>query len=114
MLRKNEELQIQAAIVRYLRIQGGLVFAVPNGTFIQNAFTRRLWQSSGLFAGVSDLVAVFKNQIFFIEVKTKKGSQSIDQKNFQSFIEGFGFKYVLLRSLDEAVYFFKDNIKNKK
>jgi hypothetical protein len=47
------------------------------------------------------LIAIHFGQVIFIEVKNDTGKQSEKQKDFQKLIEAQGFKYFLVRSLDE-------------
>ena len=58
-------------------------------------------KSLGLIAGVSDLIILTPNQAFFIEVKTPTGRQSEKQKEFQHKVELLGFKYFLVRTLED-------------
>ena len=57
-------------------------------------------------AGVSDLIIIKPNEVVFCEVKIEKGYQSDKQKDFQNQVETLGFRYVVVRSLEE----FKKNI----
>ena len=101
-MKKNEELQIQSAVVDYFRIQKILIFSVPNGQNIPHPVTRALLKESGLTPGVSDLIAVFDGEIVFIEMKTKTGRQSPEQKEFEQAVKARGFEYVIFRSVSDA------------
>ena len=53
--------------------------------------------------GESDLTWFIRNgQTIFVEIKTPDGRQSRQQKQFQSVIESYGFRYVTLRSVEDA------------
>ena len=53
--------------------------------------------------GKSDLTLFTKNgETIFIEIKTPEGRQSKAQKHFQEVMESYGFRYIILRSLDDA------------
>ena len=53
--------------------------------------------------GESDLTWFIRNgQTIFVEIKTPDGRQSRQQKQFQSVIESYGFRYVILRSVEDA------------
>lgn len=41
-------------------------------------------------------------QTIFIEIKTAKGRQSTKQRHFQKVVEGYGFRYIIMRSVDDA------------
>ena len=52
--------------------------------------------------GTADLIAFRKSELpIFIEVKTEKGVQSDLQKFRQKEVEQLGYKYFLIRSLEE-------------
>jgi len=108
-LKKNEEFAIQHSILYLfnLRLKDFIVFAVPNGTQIQNAITRAINILTGLKAGVSDLVLIYDGKTYFIEIKTKNGKQSAEQIQFQKDVENQGLDYVILRNLDDAEKFLK-------
>jgi hypothetical protein len=76
-----------------------IIFSVPNES--KNAVEQMRKITTGLYAGVSDLIAIHFGQVIFIEVKNDTGKQSEKQKDFQKLIEAQGFKYFLVRSLDE-------------
>lgn len=77
-----------------------IIFSVPNGG-TRNIREALLLKATGLVAGVSDLIVIKQNEIIFVEVKTEIGKQSKEQKDFQKIIEKLGFKYILVRSLED-------------
>ena len=76
-----------------------LIFSVPNDSKDAKEQMRKI--ATGLFSGVSDLIMIHFGNVYFIEVKTDVGRQSDKQKDFQKTIELQGFKYHLVRSLEE-------------
>ena len=62
----------------------------------------------GTYPGASDLILSWRGSIYFVEVKTEKGRQSLNQERFEAHATQAGFKYVLVRSLEE----FKDFLLN--
>lgn len=78
------------------------IFSVPNGGTRNKAEAIKL-KSTGLMAGVADLIVLMDEPIF-IEVKTDTGTQSSKQKEFEKIVKDLGYKYYLVRNLDE----FKD------
>jgi hypothetical protein len=60
-----------------------------------------LLKATGVVAGVSDLIIIKPNEVIFVEVKTEIGKQSDKQKEFQQIVETLGFKYLLVRSLED-------------
>lgn len=66
-------------------------------------------KAMGYVNGQSDLVIIFKNKVVFAEIKTTKGVQSKEQKKFQSIVESLGFQYVIFKSLDDVIFYIKEN-----
>ena len=75
------------------------IFSVPNDSESKEETMRK--KATGLKAGVSDLIVLLPGKTLFIEVKTPTGTQSESQKEFQSHVERLGFKYFLVRNLEE-------------
>lgn len=83
------------------------IFAVPNGGLRNKREASKL-KATGVVSGVSDLIIIQPKNILFVEVKTPTGTQSKSQKTFEKIVTALGFKYFLVRSLEE----FKKTIKN--
>ena len=77
-----------------------IIFSVPNGAFVSKIQAMKL-KATGLMAGVSDLIILRQNEAIFVEVKTDVGRQSDKQKSFQEQVESLGFRYILVRSLED-------------
>ena len=105
---RQEEHRIQCAIVKwfyyaYPQYRGGLFFAIPNGGH-RNIQTAARLKAEGVTAGVSDLILLVANHGYHalcVEVKTLKGRQSENQKAWQANVETQGFRYEVVRSLDD-------------
>lgn len=80
------------------------IFSVPNESKDRNE--TMIKKSMGLKAGVSDLIILRPCETIFVEVKTATGQQSPKQKEFQSIVEKLGYRYLLVRSLND----FKEKI----
>jgi len=97
---KDTEDKIQQDIFMYLHNNFcigdkiNVVFAVPN----QNQYKLT---KIGVVAGVSDLIYVTKDKVYFIEIKTENGKQSEKQKIFENKIKSLGYIYLIVRSLDD-------------
>lgn len=103
----NEEHRIQVSCVKWFRMQypklAKLLYAVPNGSR-RDAITGKILKDEGVVRGVSDLNLDIANRFYHglrIEMKTPKGVQSAEQKEFQKLMESQGFKYVICRSLSD-------------
>ena len=55
----------------------------------------------GLIKGRADMVYYYNGSAIMIELKNAKGKQSKDQIEWQKLLESQGFKYVVIRSLEE-------------
>lgn len=108
---KHLESKIQKEIVRYFRYAypKSLIYAIPNGGK-RNVIEASRLKSEGVLAGVSDLHVIHDGAIYFIEVKTDKGKQSESQLDFQNKVESQGFKYFIVKNVDDFIKIF-DNIK---
>jgi len=103
------EAQIQAACVTWLwntyPQTRGLFFAVNNNSeHVARAMNRK---AVGLVAGVSDTILLWRGRALLIEFKTPTGKQSAKQKEWQERAEAQGFRYYIVRSLED----FQDLIK---
>lgn len=94
--------QIQQQIIIYYRnLFKGLIFSVPNGG-TRNLLEAKKLKATGLMAGVADIVILKPNaETIFVEVKKEKGVQSEVQKSFENKVKDLGFRYYIVRSLDE-------------
>ena len=115
---REEEHNIQAACVRWFNLQWpqyrGLLFAVPNGGARSKATAGKL-KAEGVVPGVADLILLVPKCVkahddegwyntihaLCIEMKTAKGRQSPEQKEWQANVESKGYKYAVCHSLDE-------------
>ena len=117
---RDEEHQLQCACVRWFAYQypqyKGLLFAIPNGSYRTKATAGKL-KAEGVVAGVADLILLVPRRLeigqcggipwyriyhaLCIEMKTAKGRQSPEQKEWQAKVECEGYKYAVCRSLDE-------------
>lgn len=55
----------------------------------------------GVVAGVADMMYLSDNGLIAIEFKTVIGRQQAKQKQWQETIEAAGYKYHIVRSLDD-------------
>ncbi len=68
----------------------------------------------GVLPGVGDLVVIHATHThpigvhYYFEVKTPMGKQSPAQESFQSRIEALGYKYMLVRTMDEFWYYIQE------
>lgn len=104
---RDQEHRIQSACVRWYRLQypnmKHNLFAVPNGSKRDVVIGAKL-KEEGVLAGVADLILLKSNRFYgalLIELKTPEGRQSDTQKEWQQKITNDGYKYVIVRSLED-------------
>lgn len=61
----------------------------------------------GYTKGQPDFIFVYRNRVFFAEMKTATGRQSPEQKEFQRQLEAAGQTYLVWRSVQDCVDFIK-------
>lgn len=106
----HEESDIQTEFFRNIKLffptlPDKLLFAVPNGGSRHKAEAKRM-KGEGIKSGVADVILLVPKKGFAslcLEFKTKTGSQSREQKEFQKQAEMCGNKYVVVRSASEAI-----------
>ncbi len=111
----SEEADIQSEFFNQVKlffpyIPDKLIFAVPNGGS-RNKIEAVNLKRQGVKSGVADVILLIPKKGFAslcIEFKTKIGRQSDEQKEFQMQVEKCGSKYVIARSVKEAI----EEIKN--
>lgn len=109
----EDEHKLQCACVQWFNLQHrdlrGLLFAVPNGGARSKATAGKL-KAEGVVPGVADLILLVprieegcKNMwhALCIEMKTVKGYQSPEQKEWQTIVEAQGYRYAVCRSFDD-------------
>ncbi|MCI2145823.1 MAG: VRR-NUC domain-containing protein [Bacteroidales bacterium] len=106
-MRQHIESNLQQACVTWFRLQyrqyATLLYAVPNGGS-RNKLEAVHMKREGIVSGVSDLNLDVARQGYHglrIEMKTKVGRQSENQKDWQEAIERQGYLYVVCRSFEQ-------------
>lgn len=87
-------------------VSGGIDHALGKkfSKTIQDTFKRiyNKFKLTGLKKGVADTHILFPNgKIIFVEFKTQTGKQRQEQKDFQLQVEALGFKYYIVRSVEQ-------------
>lgn len=62
----------------------------------------------GYTVGQPDLVVLASGKVYFVELKTEKGRQSKEQRQFQEIVTAKGYNYLIWRSLDDCLNFIKE------
>mgnify|MGYP000613084598 CR=1 FL=1 len=107
--RGTPEADIQRDVVRILRVvlpRGSVVHHSANeitGGSERDRKKQAILVGMGVFRGFADLVVISGGRVAFLEVKSKTGTQSDNQFEFQQLVEAQGFTYALVRSVDDAL-----------
>lgn len=104
--RRNEEAEIQAAIIQHLRLLAPpdvIFFAIPNGEHRSKRTGARL-KAQGVLPGAPDLMFMLPDgSAACLEIKTKTGRQSPEQRAFEARCLNIGVPYQVVHSLDAAL-----------
>lgn len=105
----DEEHRLQCACVNWFRLQypthASALFAVPNGGRRDRVSGAKL-KAEGVLPGVSDLILLLprgNHHGLLIEMKTESGKQSQAQRDWQRDMVHRGYKYMVIRSIDEFI-----------
>ncbi|MCF0120549.1 MAG: VRR-NUC domain-containing protein [Bacteroidaceae bacterium] len=110
---RHREHELQAACVKWWRLQYRdadfvrLLYAVPNGGK-RSVYEAAAFKAEGVVAGVSDLnldmaSADGRHHGLRIEMKQGGGRQSEHQRTWQQAVERQGYRYEVVRSVDEFI-----------
>lgn len=97
---KHDEADLQVEIVKLLRDNFVPVFAVRNERNEGMADAVRS-EKMGRAKGAPDLIAGKDGKCWWLELKTKTGKQSLEQKCFEALAPMFGAKYLIVRSIED-------------
>lgn len=108
--KNNEEERIQCEFFKsvglfFPQLPDKLLFAVPNGGS-RNKIEAKNLKRQGVTSGVSDVILLIPKKGYAslcIEFKTKKGTQSKEQKEFQRQAEKCRNKYIIIRSAKQGI-----------
>lgn len=117
---RHLEHRLQCACVRWFRLaypqHHHNLFAVPNGGYRTPATAAKI-KAEGALPGVSDLILLIARGGYhglLIEMKTDKGRQSEAQREWQRKIEADGYKYVVVRNIEEFIKVVNDYLNETK
>lgn len=100
---------MQMACVRWFSLQfpdlAMLLHHSPNGGR-RNLREAARFKAMGTRAGFPDLILLLPTKLhhaLFIEMKTATGRQQPTQKVFQKKVEAHGYKYIIVRSIEQFI-----------
>lgn len=95
------EIQIQSAIIDYLKLKRHFFFRINNIPVFdtKRGVMRRM--PKGSMKGVPDILVLWNGFPVFLEVKDK-GRQSPEQKEFEAKCEKQGIEYWIVKSIDDV------------
>lgn len=103
--RKHEEASMQEVLVRDLRLllpKGAFVFHCPNGGERNPLEAARL-KRQGVVAGIPDLLIVHAGRVCGLELKSRGGRLSDEQRNVIDILRNAGMRVEIARSHGEAL-----------
>jgi len=112
MITEHEE---QKTLVQYLQAQNIMYFSVPNGSVLkgnpmQRARQMQKLKREGLVVGASDIVVMLPGKILFIEMKSKRGYASNEQKEFLKKVNKYEYAIgKVCKGCIEAIEFIREN-----
>lgn len=118
MKKNHEESKLQIACVKWFdrnfNDTQAFLYSIPNGGK-RKLTEAKILKAEGLRAGVSDLELILPGGLtVYIEMKTKTGRQSKEQKRFEQIVKSLGFNYYIARNKEQfkaiVNYFIKFNI----
>ncbi len=106
---RHVESEIQKSCVKWFTLQfpdlRPVLFAVGNGG-ARNRTEAAIMKGEGVTAGVADMLFLYPNESYHglcIEFKTPTGKQSDSQKVFARNVEKHGYKYIIVRSIEQFI-----------
>nr|DAL02852.1 MAG TPA: Nuclease [Caudoviricetes sp.] len=106
---RHIESNIQKQCVQWFTLQfpdiRPLFFAVGNGG-ARRRVEAAIMKGEGVTAGVADIIMLYPNKRYHglcIEFKTKTGRQSESQKLFQRKVERAGYRYIIIRDIENFI-----------
>lgn len=98
---RHDEWDLQIEIVKALKNSGWIVLHIPNERNNGVADSRRM-KAGGVVKGAPDLICIgHYRTVVFLELKTKDGKMSIEQRAVKSALEARGFEHRVVRSIDD-------------
>jgi len=97
-----KEAKIQAEIVKWLQSEKFWFCSIPNEAAAGNKVRQMQLVAMGLRKGAPDLLLFHRSGAICLEVKTPTGRQSDAQRRFQSRVEDLGYRYFVVRSVEDV------------
>lgn len=96
----HPERELQIECVEWFRkmYKNSLIVQVPNEACYNRA---KEFKATGMLKGASDVYIVHNGQVLFVEFKAEDGKQSREQRMFQRKVEALGFKYFIIKTLQD-------------
>ena len=104
-MRDITEGQLTRQIKDYLQFERNLKHLwfsrLNSGDFFLPAGSGKFYRVTGCGKGTADFIVIKDGRTIFIELKSAKGKQSPDQRNFEIEIQEQGARYFVVREFEE-------------
>lgn len=103
--RNHIEDKIQIAVADHLRVRampGVVWWHTPNGG-VRHIGAAMKFKRMGVRAGVSDILAFYRKEMFCLEIKAPLGNPTEDQLKYKSDMEAQGAFGCIAHGLDQAI-----------
>jgi len=105
---KQSEQQIQKSILDMLSLTGWYAYKQDSVGIYDPV--KNLYRKSNT-AGKSDIIAIKKGTVLFVEVKSKIGKQPPSQKEFERNIKEHGGHYLIARGFEDVQNYLKGMVR---
>ena len=95
----------QWAVIKYCDREGIPIWHVPNNTYTQNRFAKVKNKLLGVRAGIPDLFFIANNTLGVIEMKSKTGTATKEQKEWIAKLKAAGVPAIVAKGADQAIAF---------
>ena len=103
-MKKTPEMILSKSVCEALRVFG-FYFFHPANEGKRTFWERQQFAMNGGRAGIADLIIILRGEVIFVELKASAGRQTPAQKEFQTAVESRGHRYLLWRTVDDALDF---------
>ena len=102
----EKEADIQRTCLEYLDMKGIMYLRLNSGDVYRPGAAGKMYRVKGCPKGTSDVLILhhkLDGEAIFCEFKSVSGNQTVEQQLFEADVRCRGFRYHVIRSLDELM-----------